>query len=131
MPQSAVGSFDQWRNKEEASNYRRGGKSHRPAFGAVSYGLDKASIEEERMQCVDLPPEEFARLNKGKPRFRNPDLPEAGSRIATITGTNRDLPGLDNQRIGILWVPKFLYFNKWKTPPAHIQKVKDGTTSTR
>jgi hypothetical protein len=128
MPQSAVGSFDQWRTKEQTEDLSAWWKSHRPGFGAVSYGLDKSSVEFERMKFADLPPEEFARLKAANAfgRLRNRDLPENGSRISTVTGTNRDLPGLDNQRIGIFWVPKFLYFNKWKRAPAHIQKVSDG-----
>ena len=118
MPQSAVNSFDKWRRDHEENELSAWWKTHRPAFGAVSYGIDKVGLEEEKIWTANMSPEQREQHNKGK---GDPKILNHG-RIATMTGGKHvEIEG-EQIKTGVVWVPKFLYFNKWEKPPATVQK---------
>jgi len=119
MPGSAVQAFDNWRSEEGMDDLSAWWKENRPGFGAISYGIDFDSMDEERNLIVDLPPEA---MPKERPDWK------AKHRILTISGGNdfRDEYTGTMVKPGILWVPKFLYFHKYRKPPPEIQRVVDG-----
>ena len=132
LPQSAVQAFDNWRNDNQREELSAWWKTHRPDFGAVSYGLDQASVAEERMHMVDMSPEEWLAYEKkyGK-RDDSKGLPGKGSRMATLTGSKPYELNGKTIKSGVVWVPKFLYFLKWSKPPMRIQKLSgDGDIYT-
>ena len=122
MPGSAVQAFDNWRSEGEMRELSAWWTAHRPSFGAVSYGIDHDSLQEESIRVVDAPPEAFKEWEKRTEKLRIPK-----HRIGTITGAD-DVVTADGVKYesGTLWVPKFLYFTKYKRPPPHVQQVADG-----
>jgi hypothetical protein len=128
MPRSAVQSFDKWRKDQGEDELSAWWKSNRPAFGAVSYGLDAGSIEEESLWVADLSPEQW---QQGKLKHADVKLFAGQDRMATITkGPGFELPDGHKYNVGMIWVPKFLYFNKWSRVPSNIEKVVDGDVYT-
>ena len=124
MPQSAIQAFDDWRSKGGMDELSAWWLEHRPGFGAISYGIDHASLSEEKLMLVDLSPEQ-AKAVDGYNSCK--DIPF--HRIVTITGTDdakSEKLGDTIVKPGIIWVPKFLYFNKCTRAPATVQKVVDG-----
>jgi hypothetical protein len=125
MPQSAVNAFDKWRNDAEEAELSAWWLATRPGFGAVSYGIDRRSLHYESGFIADLSPEEFAKL---RPRERETPENEQTYRIGTVTKArevhNKTLD--KTVEAGTMWVPKFLYFSKYKKPPTEVQKVVDG-----
>ena len=71
-------------------------KVNRPAFGCVSYGLTS------RVEAYEINP----------PVTKREALPGQ--------------PSDYKKKIYNVWVPKFLYFNKYTHPPAHIQPISGG-----
>ena len=129
MPQSAVQSFDNWRQDKGDDELSAWWKTNRPGFGAVSYGIDAASLDEENAIVADLSPEQWAQL---KGRTRTPDDLEAGHRMATATkGPQRSLPDGHKYDSALIWVPKFLYFTKWSKVPPDVQRITGGDVLTR
>jgi hypothetical protein len=124
MPQNAVENFDKWRGEGELDELSAWWTATRPAFGAIAYGIDKGGLAMDRMRLLDAPPEVFATLGRDK-RLVPDERPKY--RIATVTGSKEvELPDGSMQKTGILWVPKFLYFYKYKRPPSSVEKVSDG-----
>jgi len=123
MPQSAVQSFDNWRHAQDEDELSAWWKSHRPSFGAVSYGIDSDSLREDQIKTCDLSPEQWDQIGG---RSHDNDL-KARHRIVTITGgPDKVLPDGNRYETGMIWVPKFLYFSKWTKVPADVQKVTGG-----
>jgi hypothetical protein len=73
-------------------------KENRPAFGCVSYGLT-SRVEAYEANPID------------------PDFTGDGKH-----GTQKEY----NKKIWNVWIPKFLYFNKYTHPPANIQPITGG-----
>ena len=65
MPQCATQSFDYWRHDKGEEELSAWWKSNRPGFGAVSYGIDPASLEEETVVVADLSPRQWTQLKQG------------------------------------------------------------------
>lgn len=119
MPQSAIQSFDNWRSEEGNKELSAWWKENLPGFGAVSYGIDSGSKNDEKASFVDAPPEFFKGRKKPKQLVFN--------RIITVTGSSQtiDVNG-EQTKVGIIWVPKFLYFTKYSKAPPDVQSVKDA-----
>jgi hypothetical protein len=62
LPQSAVQSFDNWRHAQDEDEPSAWWKSHRPSFGAVSYGIDADSLQEDSIKVCDLSPEQWDQI---------------------------------------------------------------------
>lgn len=121
MPRSAVQSFDNWRHGGEGE-LSAWWKTHRPGFGAVSYGIDRDSLEEETLTAVDASPEQWTELKRG-------DISKlkAKHRIAGMSkGRPIELRSGDKLSSVAIWVPKFLYFHKIKRVPPEVERVVDG-----
>ena len=124
LPQSAVQSFDNRRHDQGEDELSAWWKSHRPSFGAVSYGIDADSLREDRFIVADLSPEQWQQVKQHR---ATADELKSKHRMATISkGPQRSLPDGHKFDTGLLWVPKFLYFNKWKRVPPDIERVADG-----
>jgi hypothetical protein len=124
MPQSAVQSFDLWRSTGDMNDLSTWWKQNRPAFGAVAYGINRSSLEQERIQTADLSPEDHDALKIPDDRYF-----ERSHKIITLTGGFGTMVGPVSgvtAKVGRMWVPKFLYFHKYSKPPPEIQKVADG-----
>jgi hypothetical protein len=124
MPQSAIKSFDNWREKNDEDELSAWWKTHRPSFGAVAYGIDSVGTEIEHFKVVDASPEQWKKLGLTNPS-KETDERQKG-RLGTISkGVDIKFDGelIPTARI---WVPKFLYFMKWAKVPADIQQVTDG-----
>lgn len=127
LPRSTVQNFDDWRYEGTMDELDAWWKEHRPAFGAVSYGIDRDSLEEESIRIVDISPEKLAEINKGRERNRLMKQ-EALHRTVTITGASDiDYKG-EKIENAIMWVPRFLHFSKYdqKHTPPDVQRAVDG-----
>ena len=119
MPRSAVQAFDDWRSEGGMDELSKWWKDNRPGFGAISYGIDRDSLEEESFLVCDLPPESFPKRERELKRYK---------RVVTVTGGNsfKDEKTGEVCKPGIIWVPKFLYFHKYRRPPPTVQRASDG-----
>jgi hypothetical protein len=125
MPQSAVQAFDDWRDEGSMDDLDTWFIEHRPGFGAVSYGLDYASVDEEHTTVVDASPEQMKEIGGWRNLRKDPLI--AKHRTATVSrGESIKLKSGETVQTSIIWIPKFLYFTKYKKPPAEVQKVSDG-----
>jgi hypothetical protein len=124
MPRSAVQTFDNWRSEGQVEELSAWFNKHRPAFGAVAYGIDKPTQKDE-VKYVDAPPEFFERQQK---KYGDVREQQTFHRIATVTGSASkiDVGGGVKQNPGVIWIPKFLYFCKLKRVPHTIQVVKNA-----
>jgi len=123
MPRSAIQTFDNWRSEGQIDELSAWWKQHKPAFGAISYGIDSASLHDEK-KFVDAPPEFFEEQDKYRPS-RGKHVQKAFHRIATATGGGGavDVGGGKKEDSGLIWFPKFLYFQKCKRIPGNIEHV--------
>ncbi len=134
LPSSAVRAFDNWREKETEDQLSAWWKETRPAFGAVSYGIDNAGTEEEKYGTADLSPEQWEEAKKNgydpeRVAKKMRELPK--HRLITVCGGGRPIKlGEQQFKTAMFWVPKFLYFHKYDKPPAEIQRVVDGDVYT-
>jgi len=124
MPRSAVQTFDSWRDEGQIDELSAWWRTHRPSFGAIAYGADKQTAEDESHGVIDAPPEFFERHRKkvGRPKQATKN------RIATITAGSRivEVAGGIKEREALIWIPKFLYFTKLSRVPSDIQMVKNA-----
>ena len=125
MPQSAIRNFDKWRRDNEEAELSAWWKVNRPGFGAVSYGIDADSLEEEQYQIVDVSPEMMERIRKTN-KAKWDDGKHYGKMVTITGGKEFTLPDGKTHKPAIIWVPKFLYFTKWSKVPADVQKVVNG-----
>jgi hypothetical protein len=122
LPRSTIQNFDDWRYEGTMDELDAWWKEHRPAFGAVSYGIDRDSLEEEMIRVVDLSPEKLAEMNRGREKV---DLKYL-HRVGTVTAGAFIQHKGEKIETGIMWVPRFLHFFKYSKPSADVQKVIDG-----
>ena len=138
MPQNAVEHFDKWRSEGELDELSAWWKETRPAFGAIAYGIDKGGTAMDDVRFLDVAPEQWKQLGYSKNHndedinasrkyglSREKRLPQ--HRIATVTGSKTvELPDGTVMPSGVVSIPKFLYFYKYKRPPPGVEKVSDG-----
>lgn len=119
MPRSAINAFDQWRTGGDEMALSAWWRENRPAFGAIAYGVDRDSLYDESVTVLDAPPEYFA--------DRPPcDLGKARRQALHTRGETITLRSGESVITGVLWVPKFLYFQKYKNPPAEVERIAEG-----
>jgi hypothetical protein len=119
MPQNTIKTFDAWRSAGEADQLSKWWNDHRPGFGAIAYGIDQYAEIEQSLSIADLPPDHPTWKSH---RGQRPDLPPAGRIVSSTKGDER----IDGDRLGIIWVPKFLYFMKYSLPPNTVQAVSNA-----
>jgi hypothetical protein len=126
VPGRTLQTFDDWRFEGTMDELDAWWKENRPAFGAIAYGMDYDSLNQQRALVVDAPPEQWEAWAKEGRECEAPRI--ITHRIATLTGNGESVEGLNGQeyKAGICWVPKFLIFNKFAKTPPHIQSVVDG-----
>ncbi len=129
MPQSAVQTFDKWRNDRQAAELSAWWKEHRPGFGAVAYGITDESKKLEEITFAEISPERLkARTEPSLLQARRQNDRAPG--LAFITGlseSEKQRQAQDGVKpLGILWVPKFIYFYKFSTPDPTVERVPAG-----
>jgi hypothetical protein len=124
VPGQTIQHFDTGRFEGTMDELDAWWKENRPSFGAVAYGIDRGSVDVERVRNVGAPPEEWKEWDKHKD-----ESPDRGKhRIAGIFGSREKIKGMNGAayRSSAIWVPKFLIFAKYAKTPAHVQRVVDG-----
>lgn len=124
MPQTAIQSFDKWRSADDEAQLSAWWRDHRPSFGAIAYGIDAAGLEHETVGVVEAPKEVY---DKWFPNGR-PPVQHFQHRLATISRGKKLANPLTGDELdrSIMWIPKFLHFQKYKNPPPSLQRVVDG-----
>ena len=124
MPGSAINAFSDWRKSGEMDELDTWWKENRPSFGAVSYGIDQYGLEEESINTVDISPEDAKLLSLEANPF-----PKSHGRLACLTGGDNTIKSPTTGEMiktELIWVPKFIYFTKYKRPPPEIQRISEG-----
>jgi hypothetical protein len=123
VPGRTVKTFDDWRFDGSMDELDAWWKENRPTFGAVAYGIDRDSMDWQSYRVIDAPPEQWQAWR----RDDKPPTPNGSNRLSTIYGGD-SVEGMNGTKydVGIVWVPKFLIFNKYEKVPPHIQRVSDG-----
>lgn len=122
MPSSATRNFDKLRDETDIA-LSPWWREHRPSFGAIAYGFDDVTKAVERFTVADIADESKEPKHK---RTAVDDYLRYRPMVITKSGVKYDRKEVAQPRL--MWVPRFLYFSKFKMPPTDLEYVSGGDT---
>jgi hypothetical protein len=120
VPPSATKRFDQWREGGTLTELSPWWLKNLPAFGAVAYGFDDVAKHADDALVGDT------RNERRGNRFDAEDSEALRNRPGLFTPSSYRYDKKEMDRPAIWWTPRFLYFTKYKRPPADVQPVEGG-----
>jgi hypothetical protein len=124
VPYSATRAYDKWRDQDNVE-LPPWWRMNRPAVGAVAYGFDDLTKEAERiivMNPADPNDSRFKSLSAKEKRT----LDGLAHRPFVISKSSQKYNRKTEDAPSIFWYPRFLYFNKYNTPPPDFESVTGG-----
>lgn len=126
VPWSATRGFDKWREDSADVELSPWWREHRPGFGAIAYGFDEISLEEDRTVVIE-PPDETLVPKEPPERLRFSDGDVRALRPVFLTKSKEKYDKKYGDTMAV-WSPRFLYFQKYDTPPTSFERLSGGDT---